>query len=168
MYIDDKANLPWNNKARYASMYGRKSKSLLRSQYPNDKPAYLYRSTKRGQQYKMGLDVVYVSGSKIPLNNYHLLEYDRDIYKNLDYISGSMTCGSFGKSRDIKIEIDKPALRKDGSIKYHYGSLAHSITVPNSFMERIETYDKAQYEPNSLFKALRGRLSTTTKPKSSE
>jgi hypothetical protein len=22
MYIDDKANLPWNNKARYASMYG--------------------------------------------------------------------------------------------------------------------------------------------------
>ncbi|VVH52537.1 hypothetical protein BPUTSESOX_258 [uncultured Gammaproteobacteria bacterium] len=168
MYIDDKANLPWNNKARYASMYGRKSKSLLRSQYPNDKPAYLYRSTKRGQQYKMGLDVVYVSGSKIPLNNYHLLEYDRDIYKNLDYISGSMTCGSFGKSRDIKIEIDKPALRKDGSIKYHYGSLAHSITVPNSFMERIETYDKAQYEPNSLFKALRGRLSTTTKSNQSK
>ncbi|CAC9483338.1 hypothetical protein, partial [uncultured Gammaproteobacteria bacterium] len=25
----------------------------------------------------MGLDVVYVSGSKIPLNNYHILEYDR-------------------------------------------------------------------------------------------
>ena len=168
MYIDDKANLPWNNKARYASMYGRKSKSLLRSQYPNDKPAYLYRRTKRGQQYKMGLDVVYVSGSKIPLNNYHLLEYDRDIYKNLDYISGSMTCDSFGKSRDIKIEIDKPVLRKDGSIKYHYGSLAHSITVPNSFMERIETYDKAQYEPNSLFKALRGRLSTTTKSNQSK
>ena len=168
MYIDDKANLPWNNKARYASMYGRKSKSLLRSQYPNDKPAYLYRRTKRGQQYKMGLDVVYVSGSKIPLNNYHLLEYDRDIYKNLDYISGSMTCDSFGKSRDIKIEIDKPALRKNGSIKYNYGSLAHSITVPNSFMERIETYDKAQYEPNSLFKALRGRLSTTTKSNQSK
>ncbi len=168
MYIDDKANLPWNNKARYANMYGRKSNALLWPQDPNDKPAYLYRSTKRGQQYKMGLDVVYVSGSKIPLNNYHLLEYDRDIYKNLDYISGSMTCGSFGKSRDIKIEIDKPALRKSGSIKYNYGSLAHSITVPNSFMERIETHDKAQYEPNSLFKALRGRLSTTTKPKSSE
>jgi hypothetical protein len=28
MYIDDKANLPWNNKARYASMYGRKSNAL--------------------------------------------------------------------------------------------------------------------------------------------
>ena len=168
MYIDDKANLPWNNKARYASMYGRKSKSLLRSQYPNDKPAYLYRRTKRGQQYKMGLDVVYVSGSKIPLNNYFVLEYDRDIYKNLDYVSGTMTCGSFGKSRDIKVEIDKPVLRKDGSIKYNYGSLAHSITVPNSFMERIETYDKAQYEPNSLFKALRGRLSTTTKSNQSK
>ena len=168
MYIDDKANLPWNNKARYASKYGRKSNALLWPQDPNDKPAYLYRRTKRGQQYKMGLDVVYVSGSKIPLNNYHLLEYDRDIYKNLDYISGSMTCDSFGKSRDIKIEIDKPALRKNGSIKYNYGSLAHSITVPNSFMERIETYDKAQYEPNSLFKALRGRLSTTTKSNQSK
>jgi hypothetical protein len=40
-------------------------------QYPNDKPAYLYRRTKRGQQYKLGLDVVYVSGSKLVLNNYH-------------------------------------------------------------------------------------------------
>ena len=168
MYIDDKANLPWNNKARYASMYGRKSKALLWPQDPNDKPAYLYRRAKRGQQYKMGLDVVYVSGSKIPLNNYFVLEYDRDIYKNLDYVSGTMTCGSFGKSRDIKVEIDKPVLRKNGSIKYNYGSLAHSITVPNSFMERIETYDKAQYEPNSLFKALRDRLSTTTKSNQSK
>jgi hypothetical protein len=43
-----------------------------------------------------------------------------------------------------------------------------AITVPNSFMQRIEAYDKAQYEPNSLFNALRKRLSTTTKPKSSE
>jgi hypothetical protein len=49
-----------------------------------------------------------------------------------------MTCRSFGKSRSIKIEIDKPVLRKNGSIKYNYGSLAHSITVPNSFMQRIE------------------------------
>jgi hypothetical protein len=36
---------------------------------------------------KLGLDVVYVSGSKLVLNNYHILEYDKDIYKNLDYIS---------------------------------------------------------------------------------
>jgi hypothetical protein len=50
---------------------------------------YLYRGTKRGQQYKLGLDVVYVSGSKLVLNNYHILEYDKDIYKNLDYISGA-------------------------------------------------------------------------------
>jgi hypothetical protein len=40
----------------------------------------------------LGLDVVYVSGSKLALNNYHILEYDKDIYKNLDYISGAMTC----------------------------------------------------------------------------
>jgi hypothetical protein len=43
-----------------------------------------------------------------------------------------MTCRSFGKSRSIKIEIDKPVLRKNGSIKYNYGSLAHSITVQNA------------------------------------
>jgi hypothetical protein len=36
MYIDDKANLPWNNKARYASMYGRKSNAFLWPQYPNE------------------------------------------------------------------------------------------------------------------------------------
>ena len=168
MYIDDKANLPWNNKARYASMYGRKSKGILRSQYPNDKPAYLYRRTKRGQQYKLGLDVVYVSGSKLVLNNYHILEYDKDIYKNLDYISGAMTCRSFGKSRDIKIKIKKPPLRDNGSIIYNKGKVTHAITIPNSFMQRIGAYDKAQYEPNSLFNALRKRLSTTTKPKSSE
>lgn len=163
MYIDDKANLPWNNQTRYASRYGRKSKAFLFSQYSNDKPAYLYRRTKRGQQYKLGLDVVYVSGSKILLNNYYLLEYDRDIYKNLDYVSGSMTCRSFGKSRDIKIKINKPPLRDDGSIIYNKGKLAYAITIPNSFMQRIEAYDKAQYEPNSLFKALKKRLSTTTK-----
>ncbi|VVM24927.1 hypothetical protein BSPWISOXPB_532 [uncultured Gammaproteobacteria bacterium] len=64
MYIDDKANLPWNNKARYASMYGRKSKGILRSQYPNDKPAYLYRRTKRGQQYKLGLDNLHLCTAK--------------------------------------------------------------------------------------------------------
>jgi len=170
MYIDDKANLPWNNKARYASMYGRKSKSLLRSQYPNDKPAYLYRRTKRGQQYKLGLDstgVVYGENDKWGLGTYDILEYDRDIYKNLDYLSGSVICHSFGEERDVKINIDNPVFRKDGSVSMK-STLAHQIKIPNSFMGRIEVYDKAQYEPNSLFKALRDRLSTTTKPKSSE
>ncbi|WP_369150204.1 hypothetical protein [Candidatus Thiodubiliella endoseptemdiera] len=163
MYIDDKADLPWNTENRFDSRYGSKSIGVLIPQNIKDDPGWRKRAIKRGQQYKLGLDVVYVSGSKIPLNNYHLLEYDRDIYKNLDYISGAMTCRSFGKSRDIKIEIDKPVLRKNGSIKYNYGSLAHSITTPNSFMQRIEAYDKVQYEPNSLFNELRKRLSTTTK-----
>jgi hypothetical protein len=34
--------------------------------------------------------------------------------------------------------------------------IAHQIKIPNSFMGRIEVYDKAQYEPNSLFKASSG------------
>ncbi|CAB5507009.1 hypothetical protein AZO1586I_1739 [Bathymodiolus thermophilus thioautotrophic gill symbiont] len=101
------------------------------------------------------------------LGNYFVLEYDRDIYKNLDYISGSITCRTFGEERDVKINIDNPVFRKDGSVSMK-STLAHQIKIPNSFMGRIEVYDKAQYEPNSLFKALRDRLSTTTKPKSSE
>jgi hypothetical protein len=56
--------------------------------------------------------------------------------------------------------------RENGSIngKETRKHLAHQIKFPNPFMQRIEAYDKAQYEPNSLFKALRKRLSTTTKP----
>jgi hypothetical protein len=59
-----------------------------------------------------------------------------------------MTCRSFGKSRDIKIKIKKPPLRDNGSIIYNKGKVTHAITIPNSFMQRIEAYDKAQYEPS--------------------
>jgi hypothetical protein len=41
MYIDDKANLPWNTETRFDTYYGRKSKELLWSQNKNDKPEYL-------------------------------------------------------------------------------------------------------------------------------
>lgn len=164
MYIDDGADLPWNTERRFGSIYGRKSHAFFVPQDRNDRPLYGKRITKRGQQYKLGLDVVYVSGSKLALNNFHILEYDRDIYKNLDYVSATITCRSFGKSRDIKIKIKKPPLRDNGSIIYNKGKVMHAITIPNSFMQRIEGYDKTQYEPNSLFNTLRKRLSTTTKP----
>jgi hypothetical protein len=68
MYIDDKANLPWNTKTRFDTYYGRKSKELLWSQNKNDKPEYLKYRTKRGQQYKLGLDstgVVYGENDKV-------------------------------------------------------------------------------------------------------
>ena len=164
MYIDDGANLPWNTNNRAESRYGKKSIGVLAPQNDNDNPMWWKRITKRGGQYKLGLDVVYVSGSKIPLNNYHMLEYDRDIYSGLDYVSGAMTCRSFGKSRDIKIRINDPVIGEDGWIKYNQPNrLAHAITVPNSFMQRIEQYDQAQYEPHSLFKTLKERLSNTNK-----
>ena len=171
MYIDDKANLPWNNKARYASMYGRKSNALLWPQDPNDKPAYLYRRTKRGQRYKMGLDnlhLVYGKNYRNSLGNYFTMEYDRDIYKDLDYISGSLTCRTFGKGRNMKVMVKKHDFFKSGSIDYTQYDIKHEIYIPDSFMQRVEVYDKAQYEPNSLFKALRDRLSTTTKSNQSK
>jgi hypothetical protein len=45
---------------------------------------------------------------------------------------------------------DNPVFRKDGSVSMK-STLAHQIKIPNSFMGRIEVYDKAQNEPNSLF-----------------
>jgi hypothetical protein len=43
---------------------------------------------------------VYGKNDKWKLGAYYILEYDRDIYKNLDYLSGSVICHSFGKERD--------------------------------------------------------------------
>jgi hypothetical protein len=147
-------------------MYGRKSKGVLRSQYPNDKPAYLYRRTKRGQQYKLGLDnlhFVYGKNYRNSLGDYFIMEYDKDIYKNLDYLSGSLTCRTFGKGRNMKVMVKKHDFLKSGSINYGKYDIKHEIYIPDSFMQRVEVYDKAQYEPNSLFNELRKRLSTTTK-----
>jgi hypothetical protein len=60
--------------------------------------------------------IVYGKNDKWKLGAYYILEYDRDIYKNLDYLSGSVICHSFGKERDVKIDIDNPVFRKDGSV----------------------------------------------------
>jgi hypothetical protein len=65
------------------------------------------------------------------------------------FFSGSVICHSFGKERDVKIDIDNPVFRKDGSVSMK-STLAHQIKIPNSFMGRIEVYDKAQYEPISI------------------
>jgi hypothetical protein len=62
----------------------------------------------------LGLDVVYVSGSKLVLNNYHILEYDKDIYKNLDYISGAMTCLSiveFWLAITVLVTLNNPSVK---------------------------------------------------------
>jgi hypothetical protein len=42
--------------------------------------------------------------------------------------------------------------RKNGSISAKsLNNLTHQVKIPNTFMQRVEVYDKAQYEPNSLF-----------------
>jgi hypothetical protein len=38
---------------------------------------------------------------------------------------------------------------KSGSINYGKYDIKHEIYIPDSFMQRVEVYDKAQYEPNS-------------------
>jgi hypothetical protein len=64
------------NNPRFDTYYGRKSKELLWSQNKNDKPEYLKYRTKRGQQYKLGLDstgVVYGENDKWGLGTYYIL-----------------------------------------------------------------------------------------------
>ncbi|NYT27207.1 hypothetical protein [Candidatus Thiodubiliella endoseptemdiera] len=171
MYIDDKADLPWNTENRFDSRYGSKSIGVLIPQNIKDDPGWRKRAIKRGQQYKLGLDrlrIVYGKNHRNSLGNYFTLEYDRNIYKNLDYLSGSLTCRTFGKGRNMKIVVENPHFLPSGNIDYRIKDTAHLIDIPDSFMQRIEIYDKAQYEPNSLFKALRDRLSTTTKPNQSK
>jgi hypothetical protein len=51
MYIDDKANLPWNTNSRFESLYGRKSNPFFVAQKKKDGPTYGKRITKRGQQF---------------------------------------------------------------------------------------------------------------------
>ncbi|VVM19419.1 hypothetical protein BSPWISOXPB_3615 [uncultured Gammaproteobacteria bacterium] len=46
------------------------------------------------------------------------MEYDKDIYKNLDYLSGSLTCRTFGKGRNMKVMVKKHDFLKSGSINY--------------------------------------------------
>ncbi len=171
MYIDDKADLPWNTENRFDSRYGSKSIGVLIPQNIKDDPGWRKRAIKRGQQYKLGLDstgIVFGKNDKWRLGAYYILEYDRDIYKNLDYLSGSVICRTFGKERGVKINIDKPVFREDGSVNHKGKRLAHQVKIPNSFMQRIEAYDKTQYEPNSLFNAFKKRLSTTTKSNQSK
>jgi hypothetical protein len=67
----------------------------------------------------LGLDattVVHGKNDKSRMGGYFILEYDRDIYKNIDYLSGSVTCRSFGKTRETKINIYDAVFRKNGSI----------------------------------------------------
>jgi hypothetical protein len=62
----------------------------------------------------LGLDattVVHGKNDKSRMGGYFILEYDRDIYKNIDYLSGSVTCRSFGKTRETKIN-NTVAIRK--------------------------------------------------------
>jgi hypothetical protein len=73
MYIDDKANLPWNTNSRFESLYGRKSNLFFVAQKKKDGPTYGKRITKRGQQYKLGLDstgIVYGKNDKWKLGAY--------------------------------------------------------------------------------------------------
>ena len=130
------------------------------AQDKTDKPAYVYRITRRGSQLRLGLDLLHITHHKnyqSSAGSYSILEYDRDIYQNLDYLSGSVYC-YFGNHRNVKIDIENAHFLKSGTINYLIKDTAHSIYIPDSFMQKIEDYNKPNLEPHSLFNELKKRL----------
>ncbi|VVM25216.1 hypothetical protein BSPWISOXPB_6328 [uncultured Gammaproteobacteria bacterium] len=83
MYIDDKANLPWNTNSRFEVFT--EENLILSLWHKRKKTAYIWkRITKRGQQYKLGLDattVVHGKNDKSRMGGYFILEYDRESTK---------------------------------------------------------------------------------------
>jgi hypothetical protein len=65
------------------------------------------------------------------------MEYDKDIYKNLDYLSGSLTCRTFGKGRNMKVMVKKHDFLKSGSINYGKYDIKHEIYIPDSCWHNI-------------------------------
>jgi hypothetical protein len=58
----------------------------------------------------------------------------------------SLLLALFGKTRETKINIYDAVFRKNGSISAKsLNNLTHQIKIPNTFMQRVEVYDKTQY-----------------------
>ncbi|AZR80877.1 hypothetical protein [Thiomicrospira sp. S5] len=162
LYIPSSANLPWNTELRYDSRYGKKSVRALTT----NEPSSIYkRITKRGTHLlgaKFGLDlvgIVYGKDKRSSIGSYTIAEYERGLYKNLDYISGTTSC-TFQRVKDAEVRINQPVFRENGSVNVSksYNKIAHKIEIPNSFMDRVESYAEKEYEPESLTKALEDNL----------
>ncbi len=164
LYIPSSANLPWNTEQRYDSMYG-KNYIYLSSQDQSDRLSMYRRTTQRGTGVfasKFGLDlvgIVYGKDKRSSIGSYSVVEYERGLYKNLDYISGTTSC-TFQRVKDAEVRINQPVFRENGSVNVSksYNKIAHKIEIPNSFMDRVESYAEKAYEPHSLAKDLENNL----------
>jgi hypothetical protein len=95
--------------------------------------------------------VVHGKNDKSRMGGYFILEYDRDIYKNIDYLSGSVTCRSFGKTRETKINIYDAVFRKNGSISAKsLNNLTHQVKIPNTF-EPLLWHPAPTYIPDRVW-----------------
>ncbi|MFW2439268.1 MAG: hypothetical protein ACN4GR_07840 [Arenicellales bacterium] len=151
MYISDEANIPWNSESLHESFYGYVSMQFLKDQYKNDRPEYLKRWKKINERnYPMGFDLAGVVNNDGSLGNYRVVEYDRQINKGLDYISGTMSCGfpDLVKHGGTKVQIDEGYTNK----------IAHEVLIPQSFMKRVKAYSEEVYEPNSLWSQMKEKM----------
>jgi hypothetical protein len=76
------------------------------------------------------------------------------------------TCGGFGRSRDMKIKIDKVTVfHENGRMDARAPTnIVHQVAMSNDFMQRVSAYDQWVYAPNSLFNALKENLSQQSNP----
>ena len=153
--------LSWNSTVRYDGYYGYKSKDHIISTLDNDLVAYLYRRPKRYGSYYMGVDGAGIStfNGKGGLGNYGIMEYDKDIYAGLDYISG-IASHQFGEIPDIDIRF---YAKKDGKIAFGDPIYTtNKVRISKVFKQKIKRHNKQVYEPNSLFNAVKEKLQAKT------
>ena len=178
LYIKDSTNLPWNNDVRFNSIYGYKSKVFMRNQTKGDTPRYLKRRNryKRGAwgwQYEgLGLSSTWNRHKTGSLGKYNIFEYDRDIYDDLDYTSGSVNCG-FPKYKGMRIDIINLTYFKDGRPDYGTArkesykgtNIAHTVFFPDFYMDRVKEHSIKMKESNKLLNELKKKLSSNKSKK---
>ena len=101
-----------------------------------------------------------------------MIEFERPLYKGINFISTSIIC-NFTKDRDVWIIVGHPRYDPiDGLVLGGSASIdrpetvAHLMKLPDSFMERSEAYSAKAYEPHSLFNMVRDRLRSQSGAKS--
>ncbi len=106
----------------------------------------------------------------------HLVSYDRAKLKGLDYLELSVDCGIATQKEQVRIffEDEFPdrndygvtynelvekrtqrarnylRIKKEWFEKFKTGTVNHVIAFPDSYMVRVNKYDREVYEPNSL------------------
>ena len=149
IYVDEQQQaLPWNNPKLFDTDYGKRSLAFLKPQNPDDIPEYITNRTHIGKDYRLGVDrlqLVTEQGHPPSLGDMRVLEYDRQYHAGLDYLGGQVPCQAFAISRDVHIVINPLNGGTENTVYQQINSAAHHVTIPNGFMDRIQTHNTTHH-----------------------